>query len=108
VLQERPRRLQISKYIFFPSVLNWQSNSLLPILYQQLLRRTHTQELVTHLTFVKKERVHNSFNIFSLGGGGSSSIYLSVYLSIWGNGFLDSPLNSHSTQHKMSQKLVHR
>ncbi len=31
------------------------------------LRRTHTQELVTHLTFVKKERVHKSFNIFSLG-----------------------------------------
>jgi hypothetical protein len=43
------------------------------------LRRTHTQELVTHLTFVKKERVHNSFNIFTLGGGGSSSIYLSIY-----------------------------
>jgi hypothetical protein len=82
VLQKHPRHFANLKiYIFskcFEPTKQFPFTNPVPT----TLRRTHTQELVTHLTFVKKERVHNSFNIFSLGGGGSSSVYLSIYLSI--------------------------
>jgi hypothetical protein len=99
VIQKHPRCLQISiKKEAFPSVAETPKTlaNLKKYFFSKCfkltkqfpftnpvpttLRRTHTHELVTHLTFVKKERVHNSFNNFSLGGGGSSFIYLSIYL----------------------------